>query len=80
VIAIINAIISAFGAVLSAILSLLPSSPFQAVSGIDAAWLQAICWIFPVTSVIAHLEAFVTAVAVYYGIRVVLRWVKVVSS
>lgn len=77
---IINAVIDKLGIVLTAILSLLPSSPFNFVANIDSEWLKAINWIFPVAQVVALLEVYILAVGLYYAIRIVLRWVKVAGS
>lgn len=77
---IFNAIISGMGAILNTLLSVLPDSPFTFVTNIESSWLQAINYILPVSEAIAHLELFVTAAIVYYGIRIVLRWIKAVEG
>lgn len=79
-IAIINAIIEKLGVVIMAVLALLPTSPFTFVSGIDSGILSALNWLFPIASMIAHIELFVAAVAFYYAIRVILRWGKVAGD
>lgn len=71
-----NEIIEAIGSVLGTILNLLPDSPFTYIAAIDNEWLKALNWLFPIDSAVAHLSLYVTSVAVYYAIRVVLRWVK----
>jgi hypothetical protein len=76
----INGLISLIGVAITAVLSLLPNSPFNFVQNINSTWLTAINWIMPVASVVAHLELFVSAVIIYYGIRIVLRWVKAASA
>lgn len=79
-IGIFNAIIKGFGVVLTAILSLLPKSPFVFVSSINNKYLGYINYFLPVTSAVAHLELFVAAVLIYYGLRVVLKWVKAAGN
>lgn len=79
-IAILNYIISSFGSVIVLMLSLLPSSPFQFLQSIDSDFLNAINYVFPVNSAVAHIQIYVVAVASYYAIRVILRWVKVVGQ
>jgi hypothetical protein len=79
-IGLLNRIIEFLGDAINALLSILPTSPFHAVSGVDSEFLQAINYLFPVTQAIAHLELFVTAVAIYYGLRVVLKWGKVAGD
>lgn len=76
----INAIIGKIGVILQAMILLLPTSPFNFILNIDSQWIKAICWIFPFAEVVAHLQIYCTAVLTYYSIRVVLRWIKVVSS
>lgn len=76
----VNTVISAVGSCLVAILALLPSSPFTWDLSQSNDFIKAICWVFPVASAIDHLTTYVAAVAVYYAIRVVLRWVKAVGS
>lgn len=75
----LNQLFESIALVLSTILNLLPESPFKWTS-FDSGWLGAINWIFPLTGVIAHLEAYVFAVAVYYGLRIILRWVKAAGN
>lgn len=79
-IAIFNKIIESLGIAVTAVLSLLPTSPFHAISGVNSTVLNAMNYLFPVNEAVAHLELFVTAVAFYYAIRVVLRWGKVAGD
>lgn len=79
-VALINEGIIKFAAVITAVLGLLPQSPFKWVLDQQEGWVAAIAWAFPVAQIVAHLETYVTAVAVYYAIRIVLRWLKVASS
>lgn len=76
----LNKIIAGVGAGISAILSLLPSSPFNSVLNIDNKYVQYINYLFPVAGIIAHLELYLTAVAAYYVIRLILRWMKAVGN
>lgn len=77
----VNLIISTISLIINTILSILPSSPFQfVINNIDSSWLSSINYIFPVATVVAHLQLYLSAVVVYYGIRIILRWTKVVSS
>ena len=75
-IGIINVIIEQLGSIIAFILNLLPNSPFQWDLGAAAVIVGPISWVFPVYAAVVHLEAFVFAVAVYYGLRIVLRWAK----
>ncbi|SNS03080.1 hypothetical protein SAMN05446037_100316 [Anaerovirgula multivorans] len=73
----INLIIKALGGVLSLVVSILPDSPFSAISsmGID---LSVINWIVPVGQILAILQAWLVAIAIYYGYMVVMRWIKII--
>lgn len=79
-IALINEIIEAVGKVLLALLNLLPDSPFNYVLNIDNQIMKFFCWIFPVPQVVSHMQAYVTAVAVYYCIRIALKWIKAAGA
>ena len=76
VIAMINKVIAAAGAAITGIFIFLPQSPFLWVESIDSEVLEAINWLFPITAMISHLQLYVTAVAIYYVLRIALRWLK----
>lgn len=76
IISIINRVIEAVGSAISAIFMLLPNSPFLWVEEIDSEILEAINWIIPVSAMISHIQLYVTAVAIYYVLRIALRWLK----
>lgn len=73
---ILNGIISAIGDALQAILLLLPDSPFMYVYNLDVKWLNVINYFLPIKEFVGCLEAYATAVLIYYVIRVPLRWAK----
>ncbi len=75
-VATINYIIELLGNALVILFKLLPDSPFTYIAEIDSTLLDAINWIFPVEMMISHLSLFVVAVAIYYVIRIPLRWIK----
>jgi len=79
-ISILNTIIEGAGAALTGLLSILPDSPFSFTQNINSGWLKAICWIFPIQEAIVHITTFVTAAALYYGIRILMRWLKMVGA
>lgn len=79
IIRIINIVIEKVGQALQMILMILPDSPFIYVMNLESEWLGYINYFFPFTAAIAHLELFLLAVALYYVIRIALRWVKGVS-
>lgn len=76
IISIINRVIEAAGSAISAIFIFLPDSPFLWVEEIDSEVLEAINWIIPISAMISHIQLYVTAVAIYYVLRIALRWLK----
>ena len=76
----INLVISALANVITMLFSLLPNSPFTWSSNIDTEWLNAINWIFPISTAVSHLELYTLAVGVYYFLRIALRWTKAASG
>lgn len=78
--AFINKIIELIGGIITVILALLPTSPFQFVANLPQDWFKFINWLIPIDQAILHLEVYIVAVGIYYGIRVVLRWIKVAGS
>lgn len=73
-------LINALGAVLSAIVGLLPKSPFQFVANSQFSDLLAkINYFIPIYEFISILELWVVAVGVYYLYSVVARWLKMID-
>jgi hypothetical protein len=66
--------------VLSALLSILPSSPIQALdNSAISQYLGYVNWFIPVSDMVAELGLFCTAVLVYYAVGIVMRWGKVIE-
>lgn len=65
------------------LIGLLPSSPFTvsgtAISGV-ATFVAYAAYFLPIHETVTLLSALVPAIIVYYVIRIVLRWLKVVSE
>ncbi len=80
----LNAIIKAFGVSLTALISLLPNSPFAVdgsiMSRIDPDTIAYINWIIPTALIFTTLIAWVAAIAIWYAIRIGLRWIKAASD
>ena len=73
-------LINALGAVLSAIVGLLPKSLFQFVANSQFSDLLAkINYFIPIYEFISILELWVVAVGVYYLYSVVARWLKMID-
>lgn len=76
----INSFLDLLGSAATSLLLLLPNSPFQWDLTGSSTILKWIFWLFPVAGIITSINLYVTAVALYYVIRVALRWIKVVGS
>lgn len=76
-ISLINLLIKAIGTILTFVVSILPNSPFMAInsSGIN---LNSISWIIPVAQILAILQAWLTAVSIYYLYMVAMKWIKLI--
>lgn len=62
------------------VLALLPDSPFQAIDNSAVGqFMGNLNWIIPLNVILAEIEAWLTAVAIYYLYQVVLRWTKAIS-
>ena len=73
----INLLIKGIGAILKFIVSILPNSPFVAISnsGIN---LDSFSWIIPVAQILAILQAWLVAVSIYYIYMVAMKWIKLI--
>lgn len=72
----VNALISGLGTVASAILMLLPNTPFTwALGGLESYWHYVTVFI-PFPEMVTLLNAYIVAVIGYYAIRAVLRLTK----
>lgn len=69
-------IIDAIAAITTAILSLLPDSPF---TWEIPSWLQAVGYFIPFNAMLALMMYYVAAVAIWYGIRQILRIVRAIQ-
>lgn len=79
IIALINKVIAAAGKTLTILFSWLPESPFIGLIGSAAQWIDYINYVVPVYSIVMHLTLYLSAVAVYYVVRVAMRWVNGIS-
>lgn len=77
---IFNSFLNLLGDAAITLLSLLPNSPFQWNLNGASPLLTWIFWLIPIPGIATLMSAYVVSVALYYTIRVALRWVKVVGS
>jgi hypothetical protein len=77
----INYFIAGVGSALTWLLELLPESPFSSPatkpSSID---LGYVTWLIPFPTMIGHLAVLITAITVWYSVRVAARWLKVAKG
>lgn len=69
--------------VIEAALSILPDSPFQVLklysSSSVGQWMGYLNWFIPIGTFLVILEAWLSAIAVYYVIQIILRWAKAIE-
>ncbi len=76
----INFIIRGLGALLAFCFSILPSSPFRLISNSEVSeYMGYINWLIPFDLIIAILQMWLVAIATYYVVMTLLRWVKVLN-
>lgn len=81
IIMIINFLIAGVGVVLSWLAMLFPDSPFKEPSGApESVNLGWVTWLIPFPTMITHLFLLCGAALVYYGIRVLSRWIKMTKG
>ncbi|KAB7663026.1 hypothetical protein [Bacillus sp. B1-b2] len=79
---VINWFFEQLGVILEGIFSILPDSPFLKMSAEtpDLVEMGYITWLIPFPTMILHTGLFLVAVGVYYGFRIVARWLKLVRG
>ena len=80
----VNWFIRAIGGAITWILGLLPQSPFSslapAFSGQEKVWIGWVNYFIPISDMMASFALFLGIVVLYYGVRVVMSWVKVLGQ
>lgn len=62
------------------VINLLPDSPFKFNVPFDNKVIESMNYLIPIKEATLHLTVYVSAVLIYYSLRVLLRWLKVASS
>lgn len=76
---IINFLIDLLVDIITGIFGLLPQSPFQ-FKGFDwGPFGKLIGMIFPVGDMFVHFTALTSAFLIYYAVRMLLRWIKMIQ-
>ena len=75
-------IIDGLASLLGTIINVLPGSPFNGLKAVvmDSKLFRYLAYVIPVPQIIALLEAWLVAIAVYYLYMAVLRWSKAVGD
>jgi hypothetical protein len=78
----LDGIVDFFSGLLDGVLSILPDDPFMPfINNLQvASWISALNWIVPIGAFATIGAAWLVAVAGFYVIKAVLRWVKVAGS
>ncbi len=75
---IFNSFIGLLGVVLSAILSVFPTSPFTLINNSPiAAYLGNINYFIPINNMITIAEAWLICIGIFYIYQAALRWLKI---
>lgn len=74
----INQIIKALGVIGKAMINMLPPSPFILVNSVEIPYVKNLNWIIPVDEILFITIYWLGAIATYYIVQVILRWVKVI--
>lgn len=65
---------------INAIVSFLPDTPFRVENlSVIGEYAPSIAWCVPISEIITITLAWVTAISLYYGYSVILRFVKAVQ-
>lgn len=71
-------VIDILGKLMTGVINVLPSSPFNSVSFESLPFIDTLNWVIPFRSLLAITEVWVSAIFLYLGYSVILRWVKVI--
>jgi hypothetical protein len=73
-------VIDGFSAILTYLIWLLPNSPFVFVNdNVITPYLGMLNWFIPFQAMFVFLGSWASAVIVFYAIKVILRWAKVIT-
>lgn len=76
-----NKFIEFCGYILSAILGVLPTSPFNGVESFisDNKFLQYLGFVIPMPEIAAIFTSWLSAIAIWYVYQIILRWIKAIE-
>lgn len=76
---ILQGILNFCGGVVTWAVSVLPDSPFASITGVLGQWAAWINYFIPVGQMVTLLASYTGAVAVWYGVRWILRFARYIS-
>lgn len=79
---IFNFVIETIGGLIQIVLQIFPDSPFKEMTPDtpDNVVLSYITWFIPFPTMAMHFAYFLTALALYYVVRIAARWLKLIRS
>ena len=81
IVALLNYLINGVAIVMGWILGLFPNSPFlEPAAPPDSINLGWVTWLIDFPTMIIHASALTTCILMYYAVRVVARWIKLVRE
>lgn len=78
----INLLIKALGVVLNLVFAILPDSPFQKYivgNSTIKQYVGQINYFLPIAEILLILEAWCGAIAIFYVVQIILRWIKAIE-
>lgn len=77
----VNILIDLLVTIVNAILWIFPDSPFASpTTAPDTVNLGYITWVLDFPTWVLHLTLLCTAIILYYGLRILARWIKLVGE
>lgn len=62
------------------VFNILPNSPFKVIdNSVINEYIPGLNWIFPISQMVAILEAWVSCILTYYAYQIILRWSKAIK-
>lgn len=76
----VNKLMAALTAALSAAIALLPDTPFQTLdNSVIEDYMGYINWVVPVGAMVNILVAWCVAIGLYYVVQIAMRWAKAIE-
>jgi hypothetical protein len=76
---ILQGILDFVGMLVGSVLNALPDSPFDSITGVLGQWASWINYFIPIGQMVTLLASYTGAVAVWYGVRWILRFSRYIQ-